>query len=131
MVATDGCGKKRRDLRNDVKRGAASAQAFFNARSIEDDYDPFLDMDPVIQDSKAGMESLLSMCSVVEINSLCGALGIMEPCTRSEKARKVVFFSPMSMKTNRLGTTRGAPTLHVFEHITPPVIPGSSQGGTC
>lgn len=71
------------------KKGAGVASKLFDTFNRERKYDPFLDTDPVIQDSKIGMETLLSMCNAVEINSICGALGMMEPCTRSAKMEKV------------------------------------------
>lgn len=69
----------------------AGLASLFKAFGHHDEYDPFLDEDPVIQDSRIGMETLLSMCSIVEINSLCGALGLVEPCSRMEKTRKVEY----------------------------------------
>lgn len=68
-------------------RGAASK--LFDKFSSDRQYDPFLDSDQVIQDSKAGMETLLSMCNPVEISSLYGALGFVEPCTRRAKEHQV------------------------------------------
>lgn len=68
--------------------GSRALASRFNKFDSDRKYDPFADTDPVIQDSKAGMEALLSMCNMVEINSLCGALGIVEPVTRSEQTEK-------------------------------------------
>lgn len=68
--------------------GGGLATRLFNKFDSDRKYDPFADTDPVIQDSKAGMEALLSMCNLVEINSLCGALGIVDPATRSEQTHK-------------------------------------------
>lgn len=77
-----------------VKRGrGGGASNLFNAFDSNRKYDPFLDTDPVIQNSKAGMEALLSMCNGVEINSVCGALGIVEPCSRSAKTQQVKIYA--------------------------------------
>lgn len=71
------------------KPGGGSASKLFNKFDSDRTYDPFLDPDFVIQDSKEGMETLLSMCNAVELNSLCGALGFVEPCPRNAKENLV------------------------------------------
>lgn len=83
-MTTDVKSQQRRKMK---PRGAASK--LFDKFSSDRQYDPFLDSDQVIQDSKAGMETLLSMCNPVEINSLYGALGFIEPCTRRAKEHQV------------------------------------------
>lgn len=69
--------------------GGGLASKLFNKFDSDRKYDPFLDMDPIIQDSKEGMEALLSMCNAVEINSLFGALGFVVPCPRNAKEQQV------------------------------------------
>lgn len=69
--------------------GGGLASKLFNKFDSDRKYDPFLDTDPVIQDSKEGMEALLSMCNAVEINSLFGALGFVVPCPRNAKEQQV------------------------------------------
>lgn len=81
-------GDKQNSQERVKKRSGGIASKLFNKFDSDRKYDPFADMDPVIQDSKAGMEALLSMCNMVEINSLCGALGITEPSTRTAKTQK-------------------------------------------
>lgn len=71
------------------KPGGGLASKLFDKFDSDRKYDPFLDADPVIQDSKAGMETLLSMCNAVEINSLFGALGFVVPCPRRAKEQQV------------------------------------------
>eukprot|EP00903_Cladosiphon_okamuranus_P010866 g10263.t1 len=68
------------------------ASKLFNKFDSDRKYDPFLDTDPVIQDSKEGMEALLSMCNAVEINSLFGALGFVVPCPRSAKEQQIMAY---------------------------------------
>lgn len=71
------------------KPAGGLASKLFDKFDSDRKYDPFLDTDPVIQDSKEGMETLLSMCNAVEINSLFGALGFVVPCPRKDKEQQV------------------------------------------
>lgn len=71
------------------KPAGGLASKLFDKFDSDRKYDPFLDTDPVIQDSKEGMETLLSMCNAVEINSLFGALGFVVPCPRKAKEQQV------------------------------------------
>lgn len=71
------------------KRARGAASKLFNKFDSDRKYDPFLDSDVVMQDSKAGMEALLSMCNAVELNSVCGSLGMVEPCPRKAKEQQV------------------------------------------
>ncbi|CAM9881698.1 unnamed protein product [Ectocarpus fasciculatus] len=72
--------------------GGGLASKLFNKFDSDRKYDPFLDTDPVIQDSKEGMEALLSMCNAVEINSLFGALGFVVPCPRNAKEQQIMNY---------------------------------------
>lgn len=81
--------KRERRVKQGGRGGGGLASRLFNKFDSDRKYDPFADMDPVIQESKAGMEALLAMCNPVELNSLCGALDIAEPAPRSEKVQKV------------------------------------------
>lgn len=80
-------------IANGTKRGKGGggglASKLFDKFDSNRKYDPFLDTDPVIQDSKEGMEALLAMCNAVEINSLYGALGFVVPCPRNAKEQQV------------------------------------------
>ena len=75
--------------RSKIRDGLASKLFDKFERDRQYQYDPFSDSDPVIQDSKAGMENLLSMSNPVEIDSLYGALGFVEPCPRRAKEHQV------------------------------------------
>ncbi|CAN0171507.1 unnamed protein product [Ectocarpus sp. 12 AP-2014] len=72
--------------------GGGLASKLFNKFDSDRKYDPFLDTDPVVQDSKEGMEALLSMCNAVEINSLFGALGFVVPCPRNAKEQQIMNY---------------------------------------
>ena len=85
------------------KPAGGLASKLFDKFDSDRKYDPFLDADPVIQDSKAGMETLLSMCNAVEINSLFGALGFVVPCPRKAREQQV---SGRSSRTNNSSSGR-------------------------
>ncbi|CAM9411298.1 unnamed protein product [Scytosiphon promiscuus] len=75
------------------KDGAGGlASALFNKFDSDRKYDPFSDADPVVKDSKEGMETLLAMCNAVEINSLYGALGFVVPCPRNAKEQQIMRY---------------------------------------
>ncbi|KAG5184343.1 hypothetical protein JKP88DRAFT_277114 [Tribonema minus] len=69
-------------------RGAAAL-----LQRIEKKFDPFgKGADRVMLDMKAGMEMLLDMHSPVELSSLCGALGVLEPVTSPERKSAVMHY---------------------------------------
>lgn len=77
----------------------STVSKLFNKFDSDRRYDPFLDKDRVIQDSKEGMETLLSMCNTVEINSLFGALGFVVPCPRKAKEQQVIYRRKIGVRT--------------------------------
>lgn len=107
------------------RKPAGAASDLFNKFDSDRKYDPFEDNDPVIRDSKDGMEALLSMCNAVEINSIFGALGFIAPCPRRAKEQQVTTLTKHLMRSER--SPRGMQ--HVWWdgpiHLRKPALVGS------
>ncbi|CAM9515346.1 unnamed protein product, partial [Discosporangium mesarthrocarpum] len=73
-------------------RGPKNLASKFDKFDKDRKYDPFMDQDPIMRDMKEGMEALVSMCNGVELNSLCGALGVTGGCSNPRRMCQVMAY---------------------------------------